>query len=104
MVSRVVIIGASLTGASAAVALRADGFDCHRAVVVGMGFIGAEVAASLRALGVEVTAVEPLPTPLYRVLGGEVGSALAELHADHGVKLTLEDVVETFEGSGRVEA
>ena len=84
--------------------IRAAATDCHRAVVVGMGFIGAEVAASLRALGVEVTAVEPLPTPLYRVLGGEVGSALAALHSDHGVKLTLEDVVESFEGTGRVEA
>jgi len=84
--------------------IRAAATDCHRAVVVGMGFIGAEVAASLRALNVEVTAVEPLPTPLYRVLGAEVGSALGALHADHGVKLTLEDVVETFEGTGRVEA
>jgi 3-phenylpropionate/trans-cinnamate dioxygenase ferredoxin reductase subunit len=84
--------------------IRAAASDCHRAVVVGMGFIGAEVASSLRALNVEVTAVEPLPTPLYRVLGAEVGSALGALHADHGVKLTLEDTVETFEGSDRVEA
>ena len=84
--------------------IRAAATDCHRAVVVGMGFIGAEVASSLRALGVEVTAVEPLPTPLYRVLGGEVGAALAALHADNGVSLITEDTVESFEGSGRVEA
>jgi len=84
--------------------IRAAATDCNRAVVVGMGFIGAEVAASLRALGVEVTAVEPLPTPLFRVLGGEVGAALAALHSDHGVNLVTEDIVESFEGSGRVEA
>jgi 3-phenylpropionate/trans-cinnamate dioxygenase ferredoxin reductase component len=84
--------------------IRASATDCHRAVVVGMGFIGAEVASSLRAMGVEVTAVEPLPTPLFRVLGGEVGTALAALHADHGVNLVTEDIVESFEGSGRVSA
>jgi len=84
--------------------IRAAATDCNRAVVVGMGFIGAEVASSLRALGVAVTAVEPLPTPLYRVLGGEVGAALAALHSDHGVNLVTDDIVESFEGSGRVEA
>jgi len=84
--------------------IRAAATDCHRAVVVGMGFIGAEVAASLRALGVAVTAVEPMPTPLFRVLGEDVGAAMAALHADHGVKLTLGDTVESFQGSGRVES
>jgi 3-phenylpropionate/trans-cinnamate dioxygenase ferredoxin reductase component len=74
------------------------------AVVVGMGFIGAECAASLRALGVEVTAVEPAPTPLFRVLGADIGAALGALHADNGVTLLFDDVVEKFEGSGRVEA
>src|SRR5438128_9860033 len=37
-----------------------------RAVVVGLGFIGAEVAASMRQSGLEVVAVEPFKTPLYR--------------------------------------
>ena len=85
-------------------AIRADAANAHRAVVVGMGFIGAEVAASLRMLGLEVTAVEPTPTPLYRVLGPDVGSAIGALHADQGVTLRFDDVVESFEGSGRVEA
>jgi 3-phenylpropionate/trans-cinnamate dioxygenase ferredoxin reductase subunit len=74
------------------------------AVVVGMGFIGAEVAASLRALGLEVTAVEPAPTPLFRVLGPDIGSAMASLHADNGVTLLFDEIVESFEGSGHVEA
>ena len=84
--------------------IRAAATDCHRAVVVGMGFIGAEVASSLRQLGVAVTAVEPMPTPLFRVLGEDVGAAMAALHADHGVKLTLGDTVESFQGSDRVES
>jgi 3-phenylpropionate/trans-cinnamate dioxygenase ferredoxin reductase subunit len=83
-------------------AIRAAASEVRTAIVVGMGFIGAEVAASLRGLGVEVTAIEPLPTPLARVLGPEVGSALASLHSDNGVNLVLEDIVESFEGSGRV--
>lgn len=84
--------------------IRTAAQGARTAVVVGMGFIGAEVTASLRALGVEVTAVEPMPTPLFRVLGPDVGSAMAALHADHGVNEIFEDVVESFEGSGRVEA
>jgi 3-phenylpropionate/trans-cinnamate dioxygenase ferredoxin reductase subunit len=83
-------------------AIRAAASDARTAIVVGMGFIGAEVAASLRVLGLDVTAIEPLPAPLGRVLGPEVGSALAALHADNGVHLILEDIVESFEGSGRV--
>ena len=83
-------------------AIRSAAAEARTAIVVGMGFIGAEVAASLRMLGLDVTAIEPLPAPLARVLGPEVGSALAALHADNGVHLVLEDIVESFEGSDRV--
>jgi 3-phenylpropionate/trans-cinnamate dioxygenase ferredoxin reductase component len=83
--------------------MRADAAKAKRAVVVGMGFIGAEVAASLRTLGLDVTAVEPTPTPLHRVLGSEVGGAIGALHADHGVHMRFEDTVEGLEGSSRVE-
>jgi 3-phenylpropionate/trans-cinnamate dioxygenase ferredoxin reductase subunit len=38
-------------------------------VIVGMGVIGAEVAASARKRGCEVTAIEPLPVPMWRLLG-----------------------------------
>src|SRR6267378_981463 len=49
----------------------------RRAVVMGLGFIGSEVSASLRQLGIEVAAVEGARVPLARVLGDEVGQALA---------------------------
>ena len=74
-----------------------------RAVVVGMGFIGAEVAASMRQSGLEVVAVEPFKTPLYRALGEAIGRVVEGLHRDHGVELILEDAVTAFEGAGKVE-
>jgi 3-phenylpropionate/trans-cinnamate dioxygenase ferredoxin reductase subunit len=74
------------------------------AVVVGMGFIGSEIAATLRGRGLAVTAIEPFSTPLERVLGAEVGAALAALHEEHGVECLFGEGVEAFEGTGRVEA
>jgi 3-phenylpropionate/trans-cinnamate dioxygenase ferredoxin reductase subunit len=74
----------------------------RRAVVVGMGFIGSEVAASLRQKGVDVVAIDPSKTPLFRVLGEAVGQTLADLHRAHGVRTIFEDTVAAFEGTGRV--
>jgi len=74
-----------------------------RAVVVGMGFIGAEVAAAMRQSGLEVIAVEPFKTPLYRALGEEIGRVVEGLHRDHGVEMILDDAVTAFEGAGKVE-
>ena len=74
------------------------------AVVVGMGFIGCEVAASLTQLGIRVTAIFPGAAPLDRVLGDEVGAAVAAIHRERGVELRSQDPVTGFEGSERVEA
>lgn len=85
-------------------ALRADLLASpRRVVVIGAGFIGAEVASSCRALGLEVTMVEAAPLPLQRVLPGEVGSFVAELHRGHGVDVRLGVGVEALEGGDRVE-
>src|SRR5438128_3001397 len=59
--------------------------DSSRMLLVGAGFIGAEVAASARTLGKEVVIVEPLPVPLQRALGREVGEIYARIHRDRGV-------------------
>ena len=75
----------------------------RRAVVVGMGFIGSEVAASLRHEGVEVVAIDPARTPLFRTLGEHVGQKLADLHRSYGVRTVFEDTVAAFEGAGRVD-
>lgn len=87
-----------------ALALRAD-LDAtpRRVVVVGAGFIGAEVAATVRGRGLPVTMVEPLPVPLGRVLGGEVGETIGAVHRDQGVDLRLGVGVDAVEGATRVE-
>jgi 3-phenylpropionate/trans-cinnamate dioxygenase ferredoxin reductase subunit len=74
-----------------------------RAVVVGMGFIGAEVAAAMRQSGLDVVAIEPFKTPLYRALGEEIGRVVEGLHRDNGVEMILDDAVTAFEGAGKVE-
>jgi 3-phenylpropionate/trans-cinnamate dioxygenase ferredoxin reductase component len=76
----------------------------RHAVVVGMGFIGCEVAASLRQLGVRVTAIFPGRAPLERVLGEEVGAAIAATHRANDVELLAEHRLVAFEGAERVEA
>lgn len=74
----------------------------RRAVVVGMGFIGSEVTASLRQKGLDVVAVDPSKTPLFRVLGEAIGRTIADLHRAHGVRTIFEDTVAAFEGTRRV--
>jgi 3-phenylpropionate/trans-cinnamate dioxygenase ferredoxin reductase subunit len=74
-----------------------------RVAVIGGGWIGSEVAASARQLGAEVVVVDPLPTPLYNVLGPQMGELFAELHRDHGVQLRMGVGVEGLRGTGHVE-
>jgi 3-phenylpropionate/trans-cinnamate dioxygenase ferredoxin reductase component len=76
----------------------------RRAVIVGMGFIGCEVAASLTQLGVRVTAVFGGQAPLERVLGGQVGALIADIHRQHGVEMLAGDNAAAFEGTSRLEA
>jgi 3-phenylpropionate/trans-cinnamate dioxygenase ferredoxin reductase subunit len=69
-----------------------------------MGFIGCEVAASLVQLGVRVTAVFPGVAPLEKVLGAEVGAAIAAMHRVNGVELCADDHIVAFEGAERLHA
>lgn len=73
-----------------------------RVVVVGAGFIGMEVAASCRKKGLEVTVVEPLPSPLIRGLGPVLGERVARTHRDEGVEFRLGVGVDGFEGEDAV--
>jgi 3-phenylpropionate/trans-cinnamate dioxygenase ferredoxin reductase subunit len=72
--------------------------------VVGAGWIGAEVAASARQQGADVTVIDPLSTPLERVLGAQVGQVYRDLHTDHSVRFALNTGVEAFQGDSHVEA
>lgn len=84
-------------------ALRVEIVAGRKAVVVGMGFIGCEVAASLRQKGVDVVAIEPSPTPLFRVLGAQVGQVVSAMHEERRVETIFDDVVARFEGNRRLE-
>jgi 3-phenylpropionate/trans-cinnamate dioxygenase ferredoxin reductase component len=85
-------------------ALAAAAARAEHVVVVGTGWIGSEAVASLRQLGRQVTLIGPDTAPLARVLGPEVAGVYRDLHADHGVRLLLETRVDSFRGTGRVEA
>ena len=74
-----------------------------RIAVIGAGWIGSEVAASARQMGADVVLIEELPSPLYRVLGSEVGGVFSQLHSDHGVALRLGVGVERLQGGAAVE-
>jgi 3-phenylpropionate/trans-cinnamate dioxygenase ferredoxin reductase component len=87
-----------------AVALRADLLAGGPVVVIGAGFIGAEVASTARALGLDVTVVEILPTPLAGPLGEEMGRHVAALHEDHGTTLVTGVGVVGLVGGSRTEA
>ena len=85
-------------------AIKQEAAPGRRAAIVGMGFIGCEVAASLTQLGVQVTAAFPGRAPLERVLGGQVGALMGDIHRAKGVELLPGDQVTAFEGTERVEA
>ena len=80
-------------------ALRADLAAGGAVVVVGGGVVGAEAAATIRALGHDVTVVDPLATPLARLVGPEVGRPLEQLHRRHGVDTRFGVGVEGIDGT-----
>jgi 3-phenylpropionate/trans-cinnamate dioxygenase ferredoxin reductase subunit len=84
-------------------ALRRAIVSGRKAAVIGMGFIGCEVAASLRQQGVGVVCIDPSPTPLFRVVGEQIGQVMSTIHHERGVETLFDDVVTRFEGDGRVE-
>jgi 3-phenylpropionate/trans-cinnamate dioxygenase ferredoxin reductase subunit len=84
--------------------IKAEATPGRRAVVVGAGFIGCEVAASLRRLGVDVEVVEIFEVPLMRVVGLEVGKVFEGIHRDEGVRFHFRQMVDRFEGTGRVQS
>ncbi|MEU4546835.1 NAD(P)/FAD-dependent oxidoreductase [Nonomuraea dietziae] len=73
-------------------------------VIIGAGWLGSELAAASRTLGNHTTVIDPLPTPLYHVLGDQIGGLFAGRHRDHGVNLLLGDGVEAILGTHSVDA
>ncbi|GLZ82075.1 ferredoxin [Actinorhabdospora filicis] len=81
-------------------ALRETLIKGGRIVLVGGGWIGLEVAAAARGYGCDVTVIEPQPTPLYGVLGAEIGAHFADAHRAHGVDFRLGASVSAFDVDG----
>jgi 3-phenylpropionate/trans-cinnamate dioxygenase ferredoxin reductase subunit len=67
-------------------------------VVIGAGFIGCEVAATARLKGCSVHVVDPMPVPLIRPLGVELGTELQRRHEEQGVRFHLGRTIASFEG------
>ncbi|MFI7672785.1 NAD(P)/FAD-dependent oxidoreductase [Actinophytocola sp. NPDC049390] len=84
-----------LRTAADARALRAELAAAERVVVLGAGFVGCEVAASAVGLGKQVTIFEPEPTPLARVLGVKIGTAVLDIHRARGVDVRTGEYVES---------
>jgi NADPH-dependent 2,4-dienoyl-CoA reductase/sulfur reductase-like enzyme len=89
-----------LRGAGDAAALYTAFTGRPRVVVIGAGFLGMEVAASARSLGLDVTVVDPLATPMIRQLGTVVGQRVARLHQEHGVTVRTGVGVQDLRGEG----
>ena len=85
-----------------ALALSSELTPATRLVIVGAGFVGGEVASTALPLVSSVTVVEPAPLPLFRVLGGEVGTMLADRYRSRGVDLRLGVGVTGYIGKERV--
>lgn len=70
-----------------ALALRTALRPGARLAIVGSGFVGAEAASVARELGCEVTMVTDVAVPLADSLGAELGSMLADIHRENGVRI-----------------
>jgi len=66
--------------------------------IVGAGFIGAEVAATARTQGLEVILIDPMETPMTRVMPAAVGSWITQLHNHHGVQTSFGTGVQDIAG------
>jgi 3-phenylpropionate/trans-cinnamate dioxygenase ferredoxin reductase subunit len=77
-----------------------------RVVVIGAGFIGGEVASSAVSMGLDVTILEALETPLSPIVGEEMGAVLADLHRAAGVDVRTGVTVAGvgFDGDGAADA
>ncbi|MBF6213918.1 FAD-dependent oxidoreductase [Nocardia puris] len=67
-------------------------------LIVGAGLVGCEVAATARGLGVRVAIVHAGPAPLDRIAPPAVGDYYRNLHADNGVEIHDEVVLDRLDG------
>ncbi|NSL51515.1 CoA-disulfide reductase [Calidifontibacillus erzurumensis] len=71
----------------------------EKAVVIGGGFIGVEMAENLHELGIKVTLIE-MANQILAPFDFEMASILHKSMIEKGLKLILEDGVQSFENNG----
>ncbi len=76
----------SLRGVADTAALRAA-IENGPLLIIGAGLVGLEVAATARSLGAEALVLHAGATPLNRTVPPEVSATIADLHAEHGVRI-----------------
>ena len=86
--------------------LKAALAGCRDLLVVGGGLIGLEVASSGAMLGVKVTVLEVAQRILARVCDEQIGGAVHEAHARHGVDIRIGTTLltATAQTDGRIAA
>src|SRR3954452_476518 len=85
-------------------AIRGDAEAAEHVVLIGGSYIGAEVAASLTAKGSRCTIVTLEDIALSRSFGDEAGRWFHQLLESKGVTIHGGEVLEAYEGDGRVKA
>ncbi|WP_185973037.1 NAD(P)/FAD-dependent oxidoreductase [Aeromicrobium piscarium] len=83
-----------------ALALREAVREAARIGVIGAGVLGLEIAATSRVLGREVMVVDTAPHALARIGGPELGTPVADLHREHGVRFHLGVGIDTATENG----
>lgn len=77
--------------------------DIKHVTVVGGGYIGLEMAESFKTLGREVTLIQRGPQ-LAGIFDSDMAELIHEEAEKQGIKVILEETVESFSGERRVEA
>lgn len=76
-------------------------------VVIGASFIGMETASAIKKElkeNVNITVVDIFKAPFERVLGAEVGNALADMHKSNGIEFLLEKGLKSLNGLQKVQS
>ncbi|WP_353989879.1 FAD-dependent oxidoreductase [Pediococcus argentinicus] len=76
--------------------------DAKSIIVIGAGYIGAELAEQYSVTGKEVTLIDGLPSVLAKNFDPEISSRVAQDYKDHGVKLQMNEMVQSFSGDDQI--
>ncbi|TQC48658.1 NAD(P)/FAD-dependent oxidoreductase [Rhodococcus sp. WS4] len=90
----------SLHSLSDSLRLREQLTGARDVVIAGAGVLGCEMAATARKFGAKVTIIDPVPSPMLRVVGEALGARIRALHEAHGVEFRLETMVRDIIADG----